>query len=79
MSVSVPALANALFRIWLWWFRVFALLLVAMGVVSAFAGAILVGLRLTKPDFMPSVPIPYVLLYMVAATVFTYVGIRASS
>jgi hypothetical protein len=30
VSVSVPTLANS-FRTWLWGFRVFALLLVAMG------------------------------------------------
>jgi hypothetical protein len=73
----VPTLAKSLFRLWLWAFRIFALLLVAMGVVGASAGAILIVLRLSKPDFMPSLPVPFVSLYMVVAAVFAYIGIRA--
>jgi hypothetical protein len=57
--------------------RDFALLLVTMGVVGASAGAILVVLQLVKPDFMPSLPIPFVLLYTVVAAVFAHIGLRA--
>jgi hypothetical protein len=74
-SVSVPILSSALFRIWLWGFRLLALLLAAMGTVGAVAAAILVALRLRRPDFMPSLSITFALLYMTVAAVLAYIGI----
>jgi hypothetical protein len=75
-SVSVSTLGGVLFRVWLWGFRVLALFLAAMGIVGAAAAATLVALRLSRSDFMPSLSIPFTLLYMVVASVLAYIGIR---
>ena len=61
---------------WLWGFRLLALFLAAMGIASAAAAATLVVLRLSRPDFMPSLSIPFTSLYMTVAAVLAYIGIR---
>jgi hypothetical protein len=55
---------------------VLSILLAVMGTVGAVAAAILVTLRLSKPDFMPTVSIPFASLYMVVAAVLAYAGIH---
>ena len=54
-----------------------ALLLAAVGIVGAAAAAILVALRWTRSDFMPSLSISFASLYMIVAAVLAYIGIRA--
>jgi hypothetical protein len=72
----VPTLSSILFGIWLWGFRLLALLLVAMGALCASVAAIIVALRLGKPGFMPSLSIPFTMLYMIVAAVLGYIGVR---
>jgi hypothetical protein len=72
----VPTLSSVLFRIWLWGFRLLAILLAALGVIGAAAAAILVALRLGRPGFMPTLSIPFASLYMIVAAVLAYVRIR---
>jgi hypothetical protein len=72
----VPTLTSVLFRVWLWGFRLLSILLAVMGTVGAGAAATLVALRLSKPDFMPTLSIPLASLYMVVAAVLAYAGIH---
>ncbi|MEP6547954.1 MAG: hypothetical protein ABJD53_10865 [Gammaproteobacteria bacterium] len=70
----MPTLANIIFRLWLLGVGVLSLLAFLMGVLGVLAAAVLLGLHLTHPGFMPALSIPFTLLYMGAASLIGYVA-----